>query len=468
MSIVAKERTTRLFLKKEAIEDTLEVYSASDSVRHEGAEIPLPRPRNLVEDRDGSAAAGELIRLAREGGFTYPETHLRPPGTIIATAEQEALLEALFGSVNTVLTTGKTTVNDAAATVSLITLTSVVGLEVGDFLYFVSPGEGSLIQDITGNDVTLAIPLSAAPADTTDVLGGKQYRPLAAGTENPTLSAILDLDNFQRATTGVTANEGAVRFTQGDSIKLSANGHSSGKRSYLGHSSVEDAGGIDGATDPITIEIPDGDHYKFRIDDGELFIQIEDEVLRVTAVDRVSSPRELTAVRAQKGSSIATHAQNTAITTWKAAATKTGTALVGITGRGAVVIDGVTYTFKLREAILNVANGYVRVNDYGENFQNDRFRQGTRPRQASNWSVTARLDPNLVRLWGLAEQVTAVSIVVWGGDTEGRIIGAGSVFVDFEVPDPSSGGGDQVTLPLTGQCLESDLGSANEFVFAIT
>ena len=132
------------------------------------------------------------------------------------------------------------------------------------------------------------------------------------------------------------------------------------------------------------------------------------------------------------------------------------------------MIDGVTYTFKLREAILNVANGYVRVNDYGDNFQNDRFRQGTRPRQASNWSVTARLDPELVRLWGLAEQVTAVSIVVWGGDTEGRIIGAGSVVVDFEVPDPSSGGGDQVTLPLAGQCLEISLGSANEFVLAIT
>lgn len=467
MSIVAKERTARLFLKKETVEDTLEVYAAADSVRHEGAEISLPRPRNIVEDRDGSVAAGELIRLAREGGFTYPETHLRPPGTLIATAEQEALIEALFGSVNTVLTTGKTTVNDAAATTTLITLTSVVGLVQGDFLFFVSPGEGSLIQDITGNDVTLAVPLSAAPADTTEVLGGKQYRPLAAGTENPTLSAVLDLDNFQRATTGVTANDGAVRFTQGDSIKLSANGHSSGKRSYLGHSSVADVAGVDGVSDPVTIEIPDGDHYKFRVDDGDLFIQIEDEVLKVTAVDRISSPRTLTAARAQKTTVIAAHIQNTAITTWKAAATKTGSPLVGITGRGAVVIDGVTYTFKLREAILNVANGYVRVNDYGEDHQNDRFRQGTRPRQASNWSVTARLDPDLVRLWGLAEQVTSVSIVVWGGDTEGRIIGACSGLVDFEVPDPSSGGGDQVTLTLTGQCLEISLGAANEFVLAI-
>jgi hypothetical protein len=467
MSNVAKERTARLFLVKETVEDALEVHAAANSVRHEGAEIPLPRPRNLVEDRDGSAAAGELIRLAREGGFTYPETHLRPPGTLIATAEQEALLEALFGSVITVLTAGKTTVADVAATTTVIDLTAVTDLQAGDFIYFVGPGEGSIIESIAGNEVTLAIPLSSAPADATEVLGGKQYRPLAAGTENPTLSAILDLDVFQRVSIGVTANEGSIRFTQGDSIKLSATGHASGKRSYVGESSVADAGGVDGVTDPVIIEIPAGDHFKFRVDDGDLFVQIEDEVLKVTAVDRTSSPRTLTADRAQKTSGIAAHANGTAITPWQAAATKTGSPLVGITGRGVIVLDGVRYAFKLREAVLNVANGYVRVNDYGEDHQNDRFRQGTRPRQASNWSVTARMDPDLVRLWGAAEQVTAPAIVVWGGNVEGRIMGAGSRVVDFEVPDPSSGGGDQVTLPLTGQCLEATLGNADEYRFAI-
>ena len=467
MSNVAKERTARLFLVEESTEDALEVHAAVDSVRHEGAEIPLPRPRNIVEDRDGSAAAGELIRLAREGGFTYPETHLRPPGTIIATAEQEALLKARFGSVATVLTRGKTTVRDVAATTTVIVFASTTDLQAGDFVYFVGLEEGSIIASISTLEVTLAIPLSAAPADASEVLGGKQYRPLAAGTENPTLSAILDLDNFQRASIGITANEGSIRFTQGDSIKLAASGHASGKRAYVGESSVADAGGIDGVTDPVTFEIPDGDHLKFRVDDADMFIQIEDEVLKVTAVDRVSSPRTLTADRAQKSSSIAVHAQNTAVTPWQAAATKTGAPLVGIVGRGAVVLDGVLYTFKLREAVLNVANGYVRTNDYGEDHQNDRFRQGTRPRQASNWSVTARLDPDLARLWGAAEQVTAPAIVVWGGNAEGRIIGAGSRVVDFEVPDPSSGGGDQVTLPLTGQCLEATLGDADEFRFAI-
>lgn len=467
MSNVAKERTARLFLTKETTEDTLEGHAAVNSVRHEGAEIPLPRPRNLVEDRDGSAAAGELIRLAREGGFTYPETHLRPPGTLIATSEQEALLEALFGSVSTVLTTGKTTVADVAATATVIDLTSVVGLQAGDFLYFVGPAAGSIILSIAGNEVTLAIPLPSIPADATEVLGGKQFRPLAAGTENPTLSAVIDLDNFQRASIGVTANEGSVRFTQGDSIKLAASGHSSGKRSYLGESSVDNSSGIDAIDDPVTIELPDGDHLKFNISDGELFIQIESEILRVTAIDRTSSPRTLTAVRAQKTTGIAAHAQGTAITPWQSAATKTGSPLVGITGRGSVVLDGVLYTFKLREALLNVANGYVRVNDYGQDFMNDRFRQGTRPRQASNWSVTARLDPDLVRLWGSAEQTIAPAIVVWGGTTEGRILGAGSRVVDFEVPDPSSGGGDQVTLPFTGQCLEATLGDADEYRFAI-
>ena len=467
MSNVAKERTARLFLVKETTEDTLEVHAAVNSVRHEGAEIPLPRPRNLVEDRDGSAAAGELIRLAREGGFTYPETHLRPPGTLIATSEQEALLEALFGSVSTVLTTGKTTVNDAGATTTVIILTAVTGLQAGDFLYFVGLKEGSIIASIATLTVTLAIPLSSAPANSSEVLGGKQFRPLAAGTENPTLSAILDLDNFQRASIGVTANEGSVRFTQGDSIKLAASGHASGKRSYVGQSSVDNSGGIDAVDDPVTIELPASDHLKFNVGDGDLFIQIEAEVLKVTAVDRTSSPRTLTAVRAQKSTSIAAHAQTTAITTWKSAATKTGSPLVGITGRGAVVLDGVRYTFKLREAVLNPANGYVRVNDYGQDFMNDRFRQGTRPRQASNWSVTARLDPDLVRLWGSAEQVTPVALVVWGGETEGRIIGAGSRVVDFEVPDPSSGGGDQVTLPFTGQCLEATLGDADEYRLAI-
>lgn len=467
MSIVAKERTARLFLVEETTEDTLEVYAAANSVRHEGAEIPLPRPRNIVEDRDGSAAAGELIRLAREGGFTYPETHLRPPGTLIATAEQEALLKALFGSVATVLTTGKTTVNDPGATTTVIILTSVVGLQAGDFLFFVGPGEGSIIASISVNTVTLEIPLSTAPANTTEVLGGKQYRPLAAGTENPTLSGVLDLDNFQRASIGITANEGSVRFPQGDSIKLAASGHASGKRSYLGHSSVQNAAGLDAVTDPVTIEIPNGDHPKFRVDDGTLFIQIENEVLGVTAVNRTSTPRTLTATRAQKGSVIATHANGTAITTWKSAATKTGSPLVGVTGRGAVVIDGVRYTFRLRESVLNVSNGYVRVNDYGQDFQNDRFRQGPRPRQGSNWSVTARLDPDLVRLWGTAEQVTSVALVVWGGTTEGRIIGAGSRSVDFEVPDPSAGGGDQVTLPFTGQCLEATLGDADEYRLAV-
>lgn len=181
-------------------------------------------PFGRVNSTEKKTSPGQVVQFDRRSAANLDTLAalLRPSGVLNTLPECSPVLKAAFGSVRN--TTLSTTVNDAAATTTGATLTSVVGLEVGDPLLFIVGGKKYVrfVTAIAGSDVTWAPALPAAPADTSAVKAGIVYR---LTTDLALSLAMLHcLDSFRRECRGIGIDKLSLTFDANSEMQFSASG----------------------------------------------------------------------------------------------------------------------------------------------------------------------------------------------------------------------------------------------------
>ncbi len=449
----ARQRLTRFFCVEESTSFTLETHAAGDAVRHSGVQLSTPRPKTFAEDADKGVAASEAIYQQRESSLSYPSSPVRASGSVGTAGELDPVLKGLLGSKAAVTST---TVNDTSPTTTQVDLASVSGMQAGDLIWFDDIKELSIIESISGNTVTLAVPLSTAPSNGETVHAGIQYRP---ADELPTYSCIVDYEHLEVLAAGHVWNEGTVEFPANDVVKFSGSTVGSGKRSMAGTATGS------GSLGSSTITLATGHGKRFSIEGGQIRITLDpgganEESHTVTAV----SGDTLTI----SGTLAATHT-NVEISYQAITPTHTGSPVA--TTAGVLAIEspaGTRLAVPVREASVQVSNGYVLEGDaLTAEKASVAYRQGANPREVT-WSVTARLTQEMVAALRDADDEVAGAIVIWAGGTAGSIVAAGSLRVQWDVPEIDSGGtGDLVTLTLTGRAIEASDGAADEVRIAM-
>jgi hypothetical protein len=182
-------------------------------------------PFGRVNSTEKKQSPGQVVVFDRRAVANLDSVHglIRPSGTLNTLPESDKIFEAAFGTKSNV--TLSTTINDAAATTTSATLTSVAGLQAGrDALLFVVAGKKYVrfVTNIAGSIATWAPALPAAPANTSAVKGGLVYK---LSTDLSISLAILHvLSGFRRECRGIGVDKFNVTFDANAEPMYSASG----------------------------------------------------------------------------------------------------------------------------------------------------------------------------------------------------------------------------------------------------
>jgi hypothetical protein len=216
-------RKGRVFAKLEAVYGTNPTIAAANAVRHVNIGITFdPYQRETSPEKKESP--GPVNRFDRRvaANLSPFEALIRPSGTINTVPEIDPFLEAAFGAkTNVVLAT---TINDAAATTTSATLTSVVGLAKGGALLFVigTKKYARYIAGVAGSVVTWAPALPSAPANGSAVKSALIYK---LSTDNAKSIYIGHyLDGFARNLSGVGIADFTLNFAGTEEARFTGSG----------------------------------------------------------------------------------------------------------------------------------------------------------------------------------------------------------------------------------------------------
>lgn len=169
-------RKGRVFAKLESSYGVSPGLAAGNAVRHVNLGITYD-PYQRVTSPEKKESPGPVNRFNRRtvANLSPFEALIRPSGTLNTVPEIDPFLEAGFGAkrnvtLSTTITTGATT--------TVLPLTAVTGLQVGDAVIVVVSGKkyARIVSVIATLDVTVTPALPSAPADGAAVKGALAYK----------------------------------------------------------------------------------------------------------------------------------------------------------------------------------------------------------------------------------------------------------------------------------------------------
>lgn len=225
MAILQIGRLGQMLVGEEATYGTSPTLLATMACRHRDLGLSHnPKNRvNLDEKRGtpGVAARGDRRETA---GLDLRSAYLRPSGTIGTIPEchkffQHGLGTAVVGTLNTTVSAG--------TSATLMTLASVAGLAVGEFVSVRRAANSNIpevrqVTAIAGSDVTVAPALGGTPAAADTVRAGVTYK-LATSIAN-SLSVAHYLPNLTRILKGAVVDRLALQFNNNEEVMFSAAG----------------------------------------------------------------------------------------------------------------------------------------------------------------------------------------------------------------------------------------------------
>lgn len=221
-------RRGKLYVKTEsAYGETLSAHASSDAVRHLNLGFTTD-PFNRVTSQEKKATPGHATRFDRKvtAELATLEALVRPSGTLNTLPEASEILEAAFGS-KTNVTLSTTIAVGGAGTTTADTLTSGVGLAVGDALLITHQNGSKYVRFLTaintGTGVAVWAPaLPSALSDGQAVKGCITYKLTTALAVS--LAVAHYLDTFKRALVGVGINSFALTFDANEEPRFTASG----------------------------------------------------------------------------------------------------------------------------------------------------------------------------------------------------------------------------------------------------
>jgi hypothetical protein len=403
-----------------------------------------------------AADAVRIINATMNGSISLKATvewsaelYAYTPGTA-ATAPDWADLLVNCGLLQQTAAVADTAVSGSGATTTVIPITEGTGANFTAGVSCVTiSGETRRIVSINEaanpDEITLATPLSTAPADTTTVTSGITFSPHDGADADPDGATIwLGNNSHMWRLTGAFATTVGINGGGDGAIRLTISGRArSARLQYTGTLN----GGIDNSTTSIVVAnvdiVPDdvsaSNPYYYTIDAGET----DEEFVQVTAKN--TGTNTLTVVRAQPSGSAHSHSSGALIEPYQPTGTYSGSpvpATGGHTYLADVLSEVETFGVEVDHGLIlreDVHGAAYKVADYVQGMRNVTA-------SAEAWS---RYTPEMHRVRD-AIQRTGIEWFNQQGDTTGSIVAVECPSVYVEVPDFSFDDG-EVRLSFSGQ-----------------
>lgn len=218
-------RLGRVLVAEEATYGVTPTLLATHALRHLAVGFDYS-PKNRVNSEEKRGTPGVSARFDRRttAGLAPLEAFLRPSGTIGTSPESNLVLKNALGTV--VVGTLNTTAT-GAGTSSAFTLTSVVGLAVGEFVSVRRAANGNIpevrqVTVIAGSVITVSPALGAAPAAADTVKAGVTYKLATSGHKS--LSVAHYLTDLKRLGIGIPADQLSLMFNNNEEAKFTLTG----------------------------------------------------------------------------------------------------------------------------------------------------------------------------------------------------------------------------------------------------
>jgi hypothetical protein len=197
---------------------------ATDAIRHLELSITSKKNREDSPEKRGTPDVQQKLPRRQTTNWNLSSIMWEPSGTLGTISNVGKFIKAAFGS-NTVLSLATTV--DSLPTTTSATLTSVVGIAVGDIAAFeVASGarfEVTRILSIVGSAVTFDA-LSVAPDDPGAVLVGITYKLASQITETLSIYKYYNAGGFSQASFGSVVDQLEATFDGTREVILSLQG----------------------------------------------------------------------------------------------------------------------------------------------------------------------------------------------------------------------------------------------------
>jgi hypothetical protein len=419
---------------------------AADAVRIISATVTSKNPSQAREDAFGTATMNGSIALKATVEWSA-ELYAYTPGTA-ATAPDWADLLVNCGLLQQTAAVANTAVSGSGSTTTVIDVADASNFTAGTSCVTIS-GETRRITAVdtaaTPDNITLATPLSSAPADGVTVTSGITFSPHDGADADPDGATIwLGNNSHMWRLTGAFATTVGVNGGGDGAIRLTISGRARAARlQYTGTlgASMDSSqltatvANVDIVPDDVSASNP----YYYTIDKGEA----SEENIQVTAKN--TSTNVLTVVRSSPSGSAHSHSDGALIEPYQPAGTYLGSpvpATGGHTYLADVLSEVETFGVEVDHGLIlreDIHGAAYKVSDYVQGMRNVTA-------TAEAWS---RYTPEMHRVRD-AIQRTGIEWFNQQGEATGSIVAVECPSVFVEVPDFSFDDG-EVRLSFSGQ-----------------
>ncbi|HPM77407.1 MAG TPA: phage tail tube protein [bacterium] len=346
MSTISLGRKEQLYALTESTYGTPVVPGGAGAIKHLSCTLALNEERTPRADRKITRGLAEQVRGKRSVEWSI-DGYVIPSGSSGAAPDIAALLAATFSSrvSNAATVAGAAGVGGATlSSVSEMAAGDIVGLVIDDSLYAVCL---QTVDDLSGA-VTWTPALPSAPTIGDPVHQAVTYRLQTEPNQALTLHRLLDQE--AQTASGCVPNEWNFSLAAGDMAKCRVQGQ--GKDlAFAGTAALQSS--MDGAQTTLVYTGED-------VFEAGAWIAIDDEAMKIAAV--TSAAKTLTVVRAEAGTSAATHEAAAVIAPYRPTPSTSGSPIAGVRGR--CLLDGANFTITAGEATI-VENVKLRNDDFG-------------------------------------------------------------------------------------------------------
>jgi hypothetical protein len=210
--------------KQDAASGSNTLSAAANAVRHIDFKFTFD-PFGRVNSTEKKTSPGQVVTFDRRtvANMDTLSGLIRPSGVLNTLPEADKIFEAAFGSKSNVILA--TTINDAAATTTSATLTSVVGIVPGTSAVLITVAAKKYVRFVTnvvGSVATWAPALPAAPANGAAVKMGTVYK--LTTDLSISLAALHVLSGFRRECRGIGIDKLNVTLDANAEPMFSASG----------------------------------------------------------------------------------------------------------------------------------------------------------------------------------------------------------------------------------------------------
>lgn len=448
-------RSEAIYLTQEASYGVAVDHAGTDAVPTDSeAQLTVEFPRNPNLDKKETLSLHEVYDDGMyKTNFSLPDTDFKPSGAAATAPDMAVAFKTLMGSQVAGVADKPVVAASPAPAVGGCTVDNTDNMAVGQPIRFDGNATAAIankcriltaVNTVT-KAVTWAPDLGSAPASTDTINLGFAWKQTTVNELS--MSAFQEFVLLVQAATGISLNTGKFSIAGNGHVKFGCSGVGCGKYSFVGQAVTSGTTAIDA----LTMAVATGQGKRFRVtsDDPPLYIRVEDEIIKVTAV----SGDNLTIVRAQKSTSAAEHATASVIVPWRPTRTLVGSPIFTTSKLSETMLDGAA--FRINQATVDIDNGFAeREPCVGDQWTAEApHRNGMNPFKC-NLALSGRLTKDNLHIFGGAMSATTHTFFAAVGSAAFKFF---VIYIPKWKPNIKNpqGAEDEMMFDHEGECMET-------------